>query len=222
MADDTTTKVLQAAGPIFADRGYEAATVREICAAAGVNLASVNYHFGGKETLYLETVRLAHTLRLEHVPAPTWAPGTAADEKLAMFIRAMLERMLATGEQAWQTRLLMREMLQPTIACRAIVEDFIRPQLDLLLGILDELLPPEASEHCRYKTAFSIVGQCAHYRVAGEFVGLLIPQSERAAHYQIGQLADHITRFSLAALTELRHQQPAGQIATENNTNRTF
>ena len=45
MLDDTATRVLNAAGPIFAEKGFKDATVREICSAAGVNLASVNYYF---------------------------------------------------------------------------------------------------------------------------------------------------------------------------------
>ena len=47
--DDTASRLLNAAGPIFAEKGYQNATVREICAAAGVNLASVNYYFRDKE-----------------------------------------------------------------------------------------------------------------------------------------------------------------------------
>jgi AcrR family transcriptional regulator len=47
-ADDTATRVLNAAGLIFAEKGFKDATVREICSAAGVNLASVNYYFRDK------------------------------------------------------------------------------------------------------------------------------------------------------------------------------
>ena len=53
--DDTRENLLLAAGKVFADKGYEKATVREICKAAGVsNLAAVNYYFGDKERLYIE------------------------------------------------------------------------------------------------------------------------------------------------------------------------
>src|SRR5580658_5428449 len=57
LPDDTHTKLLDAAGQVFAESGFQAATVREICARAGVNIALVNYHFGDKLELYTEVLR---------------------------------------------------------------------------------------------------------------------------------------------------------------------
>src|SRR5438445_3526019 len=57
--DDARTKLLRAAVHVFAERGYEGATVREICREAGVNVALVNYHFGDKLELYVEVIRFA-------------------------------------------------------------------------------------------------------------------------------------------------------------------
>ena len=72
--DDTRQRILAAAGPIFATEGYERATVRDICDAAGVNLASVNYYFGEKERLYIESVKEAHRMRADQVPRPVRPP----------------------------------------------------------------------------------------------------------------------------------------------------
>jgi AcrR family transcriptional regulator len=52
---DTKTRLLDAAERLFAERGFAAASLRAITAAAGVNLAAVNYHFRSKQAL-LEAV----------------------------------------------------------------------------------------------------------------------------------------------------------------------
>jgi AcrR family transcriptional regulator len=54
---ETREKIIDAARVLFADLGYEGASVREIAKAADVNVASVNYYFNSKENLYLEIIR---------------------------------------------------------------------------------------------------------------------------------------------------------------------
>lgn len=203
MTDDTPTRVLRAAGPIFAQKGYESATVREICADAGVNLASVNYHFRDKATLYLETVKLAHTLMREHVPSPTWPDNVTAEEKLLQLIKTMLERMLGMQDQSWHRELMMREMINPTHACKSLVEDFIRPEHNRLLEVLKEIVPGETPAAQLEKLAFSIVGQCLLYRVCDGFIQILISEDERNASFQIEHLAEHVYEFSLSALKNI-------------------
>ncbi len=198
--DDTQARILNAAGLVFADRGFQAATVRDICKKADVNLASVNYHFGDKEQLYIQAVRNAHQLLVGLVPMPDWPVGATAELKLRGFIRTLITRMIGSQSAPWQTRLMMREILSPTSACKEMVEDYFRPHFDLMLGILSELLPPETPDAVRQQIGFSIVGQCLFYRVAGEVVGMLVDDEDRSANYSIEQLAEHIARFSLAAL----------------------
>ncbi|MFD2418692.1 TetR/AcrR family transcriptional regulator [Amycolatopsis pigmentata] len=53
---DTRTALLEAARQVFAENGYEGATVRAIAARAGVDAAMVNHWFGGKETLFAQAV----------------------------------------------------------------------------------------------------------------------------------------------------------------------
>jgi hypothetical protein len=91
-------------------------------------------------------------------------------------------------------------VLHPTEACRELVEDYIRPHFALLVSILDELVggrlaPPELR-----RVAMSIIGQCFLYRAAGDVVGMLVPRAEIESLHTPRQLADHVTRFSLAAL----------------------
>ncbi len=191
---------MNAAGPVFADKGFHGATVREICEAAEVNIASVNYHFGDKQRLYIETVKRAHQLRTERAPLPRWPAGTPADLKLRDFIRTLLTRMIATDEAPWQHRLMMQETLNPTQACREMVEDYIRPEFDRLLAILEELLPPEVPLVRRHQMAFSIVGQCLFYKIGGGVARILVSEDEFSEQFTAENLANHIADVSLAAL----------------------
>jgi AcrR family transcriptional regulator len=213
--EDTSQRILQEAGPIFAEKGFRRATVREICRAAGVNLASVNYYFRDKERLYIEAVKLAHQMRTRQVPLPQWPAGTSATTKLREFIETMMARMVGLEEAPWQTRLMLREILQPTTACKELVEDYFRPHFDLLLGILHEMLPAEMPVHRRRQIGFSIIGQCVYYRVARDVVSILVPRDELAGHYTVAKLADHIVEFSLAALGR---RPPLGDGAAERTS----
>ena len=171
-------RILSAAGQEFAERGYEAATVRDICLAAGVNLAAVNYYFGDKQRLYVESVKHAHQQRAGQVPLPEWTAGTPPQRKLRDFVGNLLERMLGFGEPPWQVRLMMREVLHPTDACRELVEDYVRPRFELLVSILDELVDGQLSQTELRQVALSIIGQCFLYRAAGDVVGMLVPREE--------------------------------------------
>jgi AcrR family transcriptional regulator len=162
-------RILLAAGREFAERGYEAATVRDICLAAGVNGAAVNYYFGDKKRLYIESGN-------------------------------MLERMLGLGQPPWQVQLMLREVLQPTEACRELVEDYFRPHFQLLVSILDELTGGRLDGPTLRRAALSVIGQCFLYRAAGDVVGMLVPPGELETLHTPPQIADHVTHFTLAAL----------------------
>lgn len=199
-AEDPRERILLAAGREFAERGYDAATIRDICLAAGVNVAAVNYYFGDKRRLYIESVKHAHEERVRQVPLPEWQPGTPPDRKLHDFVANMLERMLGLGQPPWQVRLMMREVLQPTEACRELVEDYIRPHFAVLVSVLHELAGGRLCEPELRRVGMSIVGQCFLYRAAGEVVGMLVPRSEIASLHSPAALADHVTAYALAAL----------------------
>jgi AcrR family transcriptional regulator len=197
--DDTRMQILNAAGPIFAQRGFRAATVREICKEADVNVASVNYYFGDKDGLYLESVQLASQLQVARFPLPERLPESPAEVRLYDFILTLLTRLL-DNDQPWQTRLMMREVLQPTSACRELVEGHMRPHFEILLQVLSELVPADTRPSQLRRIGFSVVGQCLHYRVAQGVIAMLTPEDERAECFSTEQLAEHIWQFTVSAL----------------------
>lgn len=197
-SDDARTRLLETAGQIFAEKGFYAATVREICSAAGANIASVNYYFGDKQRLYIEAVKHAHGCRFND-PPPVWPPQLPPEQKLRAFVTGMLTHLLDNTYPPWTIKLIMREMVEPSEACRELTEQKIRPMATVLFAIVTELLPADVPLEQAQMTAFSIIGQCLFYRVQASVARHLIGP-EKFDAFTIEQLTEHIVGFSLRAL----------------------
>jgi len=197
--DDTRQQLLDAAGPLFAERGYRATTVRDICVAAEANQAAINYHFGDKEKLYIECVRHAGQVCKGRVPLPAWPEGTSPRQKLRDFIFMFASRVVVDYLPAWHSQLIMREMLMPTRACAEFVTQFVQPQVAVLQQILAELLPSEMPERQRMMIGFSVVGQILHYRSTRPVLTMIMGD-ELFRSLDVETLTEHVTAFSLAAI----------------------
>ncbi len=202
--DDTRQKLINYAGEIFSAKGFESTTVREVCQAAGVNIAAIHYHFGDKERLYLECVKHAHC---QHGMIDfDWPNGTSSQEKLTTMVTHMLTMMLATDQPAWQIELMMRELARPTAACRVLVEEFISPVFTQLLAIVSEMLPAETPLLARQQTAFSVVAQCLLYRYHRPIGQLLIGEEQFQRLLNVDTVARQIVAFSLGGIRECARQ----------------
>ncbi len=208
---DTPDRLLEAAGEVFAEKGFRSATIREICKRAGANVAAVNYHFHNKENLYIAVVKYSHRCAFEKYPTDMGLDKDAsAEERLMVFIKSFLFRILDEGRPAWHGRLMLREMIEPTGALDALVNDTIRPHFNLLSSIIREILEDNVSAKDVQASAFSIVGQCLFYCHARPVIERLIP-GQRYRTKEIEELAGHINRFSLAALRRQKGGQKNGK-----------
>ncbi len=203
-APDARKRLIEAAQAAFAERGFDGVSVRDITADAGVNIAAVNYYFGGKEGLYIEAVKHAHDCagRMDGFPKPP--PGTPPAEKLRGFIREMVHRMHAPASPT-SMKLMMREMADPGKASHVVVTEFIQPVAFMLREILREMLP-KLDESRLLATGFSVIGQILFYR-QNRPVSELIFGKKVVDALDVELVTEHITRFTLAALG---HAEPIG------------
>jgi AcrR family transcriptional regulator len=202
--DATRHQLLEAACAVFAETGFRAATVREICRRAGANIAAVNYHFGDKEALYAEVLRHAQQKSVEkYPPLLDVGPDEAPEKKLRAFVLSLLLRIFDKGATAWHGKLMSREMIEPTAAMDSLVRERIRPMADHLQKIIAEILHcPWNDERVRL-CSFSVVSQCVFYHHCQPVVLRLFPRQTFNPE-DIARLADHITRFSLAAMKNFK------------------
>jgi len=203
--DDSNTRerLLNAAGEIFAERGFRAATIRDICERAKANIAAAHYHFGDKSELYLAALKWCSTEALKKYP-PTLdlPPGAPAEEQLHAFVRSFMFRIADKGRPAWYGRLMAREMAEPTTALDALINEIFRPLMEQLERIVHNLTGNTDSRIILACTR-SIIGQCLYYYHARPVMQRLHP-GQTFEPADLEQIARHITKFSLAGLREYR------------------
>jgi TetR/AcrR family transcriptional regulator, regulator of cefoperazone and chloramphenicol sensitivity len=208
--EDTRSRLIQAAGKVFADVGYQAATVRDICTRAGANVAAVNYHFGDKLKLYTEVLRQAICIESDHAPPFLLDSECTPKDKLAMFVKRVLRGTNDPARPAWATRLMLHEMAQPTPSLGGVVEEIIRPKYDQLRGLIGEVLGVPPSHRAAHLCAHSIIGQVRHYAIGRCVISRLSPELEFTPE-SLDQIAGHITKFSMAGLKEVQKNLAQGR-----------
>ncbi len=206
----TRERLVEAAGRLFAEKGFAGATVREICDAADANVAAVNYHFGGKEALYAEVV--AHVLRgrTERFPMDGGlAEAAPPEERLRAFVRCFLCRRFDRTRPAWWGRLLAREMRRPCQAVRGVIDKERKGNRRLLSSIVEDLLGPGADTAEVGLCSASVFGQVFLY-FHGHHVSSSASRAENMTPEKVEDLARHITDFSLGGIARLRRAREAG------------
>jgi AcrR family transcriptional regulator len=199
---DTAQRLLAAASEVFAEVGYGAATLREICRRGRANIAGVNYHFRDKEQLYTavldQAVRTAGDGLALFAPAPLDPP----EEKLRGFIQRFLHGLLGDDRPVQLLRLVAHEMIEPTAALDLVVEKAARPVNEILRGIVAELLGAAADPGLVVDCTDSILSQCSSYYHCEAIIRRLHPMNVHQPA-TIEHLAEHIFHFSLGGIRSL-------------------
>lgn len=193
-------RLIAAAGEVFAEHGFHAATVRQITERAGVNVAAINYHFRDKTELYAACLRAAHCTAME--AAGEWeVESDDAEERLRHFIDRMLRRLLNPDRPKWHQALMGREMLEPTGALEKLVEEGIRPDCRLLEAIIHQLTGGDLPRDRVLMLGFSVVAQCLFYMQNRPIIERIHPKFATKPP-TVEQLVEHIFAFSVTAIRE--------------------
>ena len=200
---ETRRRLLLAAGEVFADRGFHAATIKEITDRAGASLASVNYHFRDKAELYAAVLRRLAEEAAGAIPPDEQLTGDAAS-RLKQFIRHLCGYLLARERPAWEAVLKARELAEPSASQDLLYEDVVRPLNDKLSPLIAELLDTRPNDRAVGLAAASVLGQCVYYMRYPTLIGRVHPQLGRVPDLDV--LADHIAAFSLAGIRAQRQR----------------
>lgn len=197
----TRDRILKAAERLFAERGYEATSVRAIVAKARVNQAAINYHFAGKDGLYREVLRAAFRALTEQQLAHAREMETMSREQaLGEFIRHQLRPLVARDELSRHIRIFNWETVRPTAVFRKLVSEEAAPFMGLAVDLVRRFLP-EADGRTLVIAAIWLVGQCSTFVRNREQLANP-PTSLALDEAAIGELAELVTVWARAGLEQ--------------------
>jgi AcrR family transcriptional regulator len=157
----TRERIMKAAERLFAERGYDATSIRAIVAKARVNQAAINYHFDGKDGLYREVLRAAfRALTEQQLDHADEMKAMSREAALAEFIRRQLRPLLGRDEFSRHMRILNWETVRPTAVFRKLVSEEAAPFMGLAVDLVRRF-QPEADQRTLMAASVWLLGQCS-------------------------------------------------------------
>jgi AcrR family transcriptional regulator len=204
----TRQRLLGAACEIFAAKGFWKAAITDICKKANANTAAVNYYFGNKEALYVEAWRYAFEKSLKaHPPDGGISSDAPAQERLRGRILSIMRRVIDPSSHSFD--IIHKEMANPTGLLARVMRESMEPLQKGFASTIRELLGEKATEQQVRLCHMSIFSQCfgpmlreRHRKKSPQSP----PTCSEPLFEDVEALADHITRFSLAGICEMRRR----------------
>lgn len=214
--DCTRSRLLHAAGEVFADHGFRAATVQMICQRAGANVAAVNYYFRNKESLYHEALQFGRHLEIYHQEAFRQTIRNQPALALELFIHDFLGRLLSqSARPQWYTRLVVREMAEPTAGLDVFIKNCVRPRLEAVTAIVRGIAGPgRLEDEVVQRMANSIIGQCLFYHRCRSVVLKIMHRRDFCAG-DIDAITSSIVQFSLGGIRAMVASGPVNALGAK-------
>jgi AcrR family transcriptional regulator len=233
--EKTKGKLLCAAIKVFAEKGYDGATVRDICSRVGANVAAVNYYFGSKESLYRHILEMLFTKGQEsrRERLATQREGQTPEERLRHYIERVCRwtfgvskqdipscAELLSNQEAFRLnellidlrKIFLREMTRATTPeLDEKVYQLLRDDTAEIRSIIRDIIGQDAPEDVVRDCDCSIIGQILYYDTHWSVHLRLNPDRPSMQEY-LEQLVDHITCFSLAGLEATKKALEDGKI----------
>lgn len=208
--EETRWRLLQAATEVFAEVGYHAATTREICKRAEVNLASIHYYYGDKAELYREVFRLPFLdecntfvkLDIDEVPLQQamqafygwFFPSVAEEDPMTKFFM----------------RLHAREDAEPSgVLGDAMVQAF-RPNHEKMQALLCRELGLKKVDADLDRLTFALIGLATvyfHNRTAVDAFAPKLVDGQKAQETMV----ERLTGYAVALIDSDRNRRSGGK-----------
>ncbi|NDV18532.1 CerR family C-terminal domain-containing protein [Pseudodesulfovibrio sp. JC047] len=200
---NTKAALLSAAIEVFADKGFDSATVRNICSQAQANVAAVNYHYGSKSGLYAAVLEEIFPKKEDWQKLDS---STAHPEaRLHEFVRGLVAEIYRMGSDMTARRwaIFLREMAKPSKHLDFIVRRQVQARTDELRHIVAELLGPNTPETTMAFCSANVWALILDQLLIQPILERLTP-NRPGMDENIDAFVDHVVKFSLGGINAVK------------------
>lgn len=171
--EGTRLALIEAGLDLFGRKGFAATSTRELAARAATNVASIAYHFGGKEGLRSAcAAEFARRIAAVLAAVPDDPPATpeAARARLHQILRAVATFVVATPQARDAVAFMLRELADGGGTVDAVYRRLVDPVHRRLCGLWAGATGQDAESPAVRLTVFSLVGQVLYFRIGQPIV----------------------------------------------------
>jgi len=198
----TRERLLETAGQVFAVKGVDRATGKEICARAKTNVAAINYHFGSFDGLYEAVLCEAHRrlATVESIEAAVTA-ARSPEAKLESVFRLIVTSLSGPMSSSWVVRVLGREIVSPSPAISVLREKEVKPKIQLVLRVVAELMGLPVDHPGVARGCVSVMAPCMMLLIVDRRNFTRLFPRFQIAPETAEAVVRHLTRFAVAGLS---------------------
>lgn len=212
-SDPVRKKLLDAAEALFCEKGFEGTSVRDLTTTAGCNVASVNYHFGGKDKLYVEMFRRQMRRLFERHKELINSLAENPDAKLEDLVRGAitgpLKAIESEDKSAAVMKMLVREVLNQHVDKNEIIGDLKNEFFPLFCDAMTRLCPGLDSQAARM-CVFTLDALVVHPILFFEVYQETVPELD------VDGIIEHIVKFASAGIRTYSQGAPNGTTKVSN------
>jgi len=201
-AREAQKRLLDAAEELFANKGLDGTSIRDLTAKANCNLASINYYFGDKQQLYEELfrqrLREMRDSRLKAIKAVMAGEAKPTLEKLLHAYSVDFLKPFSDPQHSQRLmQLFFRELAEQRLPKNMFLEEMAAPVTTAMEDAI-AVFCPNLNKHDAQMSILSITGQLVHImQVRVLFEGA---QGHSITSIDIDDAIDHIVKFSAAGI----------------------
>ena len=206
---ETRQKLLDAAVRLFAEHGFRSVSVRDLCMEAGANIAAINYHFGGKQGLYVaifestldaDEARFQESLENMHTLIDRAAGSPAALASVAsLFVKGLLSHLVGDDRTRWFGILVTRELAFPSAAFDLIYRRRAEPSQNLLAKLIAAASGVGAESASARLQAHALSGMVVHVCISRAILCRRMDWEEYSPE-RIAHVGETLTQLICSAL----------------------